>query len=195
MFWHLPLPQAVGSIDVMRDGVLMPGLPFNLDLAPICSALMLTGYMLRERLEQITYHTGYVLVAVVVFAVLNYRFDHSIDMSTRHIGYLPVVIPQLVLGIFLVFSFSSRISHYRSARLALAYLGSASMFILLFHAPVQSGVFSILSKFSDAKFINGMLGFVLGIVVPSVAFEVVKRQQHLAALFLPAKRAAIGEST
>ncbi len=101
----------------------------------------------------------------------------------------------MVSGIYLVFGFSVLIAKVNVLGKTLAYLGSASLFILIFHYSLQhmfTGVFQY--KFPQYKYSIAAIAFVISIVYSLVIYEIVNRHQLLKSFFYDTskKRISIG---
>jgi fucose 4-O-acetylase-like acetyltransferase len=69
---------------------------------------------------------------------LTFLLDYRVDFNTRLYPSFPVNTIEAILGIFFTLAVAKQID-LRTARLAstLKYIGQASLFILIFHVPIQ----------------------------------------------------------
>ena len=163
----------------------LPGLPWSLDLVPITMAFMLVGYLLGKPVQTLRFQAGLFAVALAVFAGLHYRFDEAMDLNLRAYGDPLISTLQAAAGIYLTLSLAALAQRFAQLRQVLAYVGSGSLFILMFHGYLQGRAFGALGKFSDNLYLNGALSLVAGVVLPVLLWELVKRQKLLASLLLP----------
>jgi polysaccharide biosynthesis protein PslL len=183
-FWHVAIP-GVGQAELPGEGKGLPGLPFSVDLVVLCSGFMLAGYVLREEIQTMTFNGFRLAVVTILFSGLHYRFDHFIDLNKRYLGSWPIVMLQVILGIYIAISLARLISRYRLPARILGYIGSASLFILLFHQPLQYIATVNLSPHLRSMYGVGLVALLVGISLPLGIFEVAKRHKAIAHLFLP----------
>jgi fucose 4-O-acetylase-like acetyltransferase len=163
----------------------LPGLPWSLDLAFISTACMLAGFLLGKPVMAMRFSAAGLVVATVAFASLHAYFDETIDLNLRAYGDPLICTLQAALGIYIVLCASSLLQRYGAPRRSLSYIGSASLFILLFHYTAQGRSFLVLSHFSDNRYLLGAASLAVGVLLPLIILELVRRQRHLAALLLP----------
>jgi polysaccharide biosynthesis protein PslL len=165
----------------------LPGLPFSLDLIGISSAYILFGFLTREKVKSFSFNLPAFSIALLIFAVLHYYFNPTTDLALRTYGYAPVSSLLAILGIYLVIAISALLDRQIWLRKLLAYIGSSSLFILIFHTRVQDISFVFLDRVSKFEYLNGMISFIIAIVVPIIILEITKRQSLLSAILLPRK--------
>lgn len=163
----------------------LPGLPWSLDLTFISTACMLAGFLLGRWVMAMRFSAAGLVVSTAGFAALHAYFDETIDLNLRAYGDPIVCTVQAALGIYIVLCTSSLLQRYAAPRRALSYIGSASLFILLFHYTAQGRTFLLLSHLSDNPYFLGAASLAAGVLLPLLILELVRRQRHLAALLLP----------
>jgi fucose 4-O-acetylase-like acetyltransferase len=163
----------------------VPGLPWSLDLAFISSAFMLSGFLLAKRVAALRFSAIGFLVSAVAFAALHCFFDVPMDLGLRAYGNPLISTAQAALGIYLVLCASSLLQPHAAFRRPLGYIGSGSLFILLFHYVTQGRIFLMLSHVGHNEMLVGAASLAAGVVLPLILLELVRRQRHLAALLLP----------
>ena len=163
----------------------LPGLPWSLDLTFISTACMLAGFLLSRGVMAMRFSAAGLVVATVAFASLHVYFDETIDLNLRVYGDPIVCTLQAALGIYVVLCASSLLQRYAAPRRSLSYIGSASLFILLFHYIAQGRVFLMLSHISGNNYFLGAASLAAGVLLPLVVLELVRRQRYAAALLLP----------
>jgi polysaccharide biosynthesis protein PslL len=169
----------------------LPGLPWSLDLICLSSAYILCGFLVRQNIKSITFHPPTFSIAVLIFFLLHYYFDQTINIAMRLHGDLLIATSQAILGIYIVVAISALLDTFTILGKTLAYLGSSSLFILIFHDAAQSKTFEVLGKFSKAEYLNGAISFLVAMILPIVCLEITKRQRFLSAILLPRKSAMI----
>jgi fucose 4-O-acetylase-like acetyltransferase len=190
-FWEVPVAGlgGPGGPSTVLGRALLPGLPFSADLLPLSCAFMLTGFVLRERLKALRFHPLGFFVALAVFVACHAAFDHGIDLNMRRYDHAAVSSVEIVTGAYLLIQAAAFLSEHRELWVgkALAYIGSASLFILIFHMVVQVRVFDLLARFLPNPYVNGVLSFVVAVAVPVLLYEFVRRVPWLAMCMLPLK--------
>lgn len=117
------------------------GLPWSLDLLPFVLAIFVAGILFcRARVVRdcpmplvAIVCAGGVLSALVASGV-------SLDLNYRRMTDAPAVIAAIVAGITLVFALATLVARVPALSRVFAYLGSASLVILLLHSPLQRRV-------------------------------------------------------
>jgi polysaccharide biosynthesis protein PslL len=178
-------PDATGTYIPGVKG--LPGLPWSIDLAPITTAFIIFGYLLGEYTKSMVFNKNGLLVSVLVFISLHYFFDHTIDLNARIYSDPVVSTIQAATGIYITISVASLLQKFPSFSKPLAYLGSGSLFILIFHSALQVKVFWRLSQISTNMYLNGLASIVASILLSLLLWEIAKRQKYVAKLLLPSK--------
>ena len=117
------------------------GLPWSLDLLPFVLAIFTAGILFcRSRVIRDCPKPVVVMIcaaAVLAFLVMN---GVSLDLNYRRMTNVPAVLAGIAAGIGLVFSLATLVAQIAAISRVFAYLGSASLVILLFHSPLQRRV-------------------------------------------------------
>jgi len=165
----------------------LPGLPWSLDLLFISTPFMLFGFLLGKPVAAMRFNPLAFAASALAFAALHSYPSETMDLNLRVYGNPLVATLQAALGIYLVLSVSSLLQRYVLVRRPLAYVGSASLFILLFHYVLQGRAFLMLSHVSHNEVLVGAMSLATGVGLPLVLLEVVKRQRFLAVMLLPVR--------
>lgn len=179
MFWQKPLPW-LGVNHVVF------GLPWSLDIVFITVSYHLIGYFCSARVRDFSPRFAEVAVAVVVFVASHVMSDQTIDLNNRKFdGYLFPVLESLS-GIYLIMALSCLIQSFSVMGRALALAGTASLFVLIFHWPIQGKAGNLLMgwmpKFQTPAM---LLAFCAACALPVLMWRLVGRSDHLSLLFLP----------
>jgi fucose 4-O-acetylase-like acetyltransferase len=172
--WHLSIVSLL-SLAIGASVVGSIELPWGADLVPISLAFLLLGYLCRDYLQSMRFDALYFGLALCVFAGCHVLFHATIDLNERVYGEFPIATLQALTGIYLSLSVSTLLTQLGILSAALCYLGSSTLFILLFHAFVQGMSFGILSRYLQSPYPSAILSFLLGVSVPLAMREVVKR--------------------
>jgi polysaccharide biosynthesis protein PslL len=182
-FWHLN-PASNSFIEINH----LPGLPWSIDLLPITSAFIIFGYLLRDWAQKIVFNKIGCLISIVIFGGLHYYFNETIDLNYRIYTSAVVSTIQAGIGIYLTINLASLIQKYSIFRKLLAYLGSGTLFILIFHDTIQINVFELLSKVINIPYINAGFSLLAGILIPMILWESTKRLKPISLLLLPSNK-------
>lgn len=180
-FWEIDSSNALRFMG--QDS--LPGLPWSLDLLFISTPFILFGFLLSKPVAAMRFHLLGFLASSLAFAALHSYGGETMDLNLRVYGNPFIATLQAALGIYLVLNASSLLQRYAVLRRPLAYIGSASLFILLLHYVLQGRAYLMLSHISDNEVLVGVASLAAGVGLPLVLLEVVRRQRHLAAVLLP----------
>lgn len=181
LFWQ----TGTGETPRMMGQERLPGLPWSLDLLLISTPFMLFGFLLAKPVAALRFSRLGFGASALAFAALHACSGETMDLNLRVYGNPLIATLQASLGIYLVLSLSSLLQRYAALRRPLASIGSASLFILLFHYVVQGRVFLVLSHVSRNELLVAAASFAAGVLLPLLLLEVVRRQRHVAVMLLP----------
>lgn len=126
------------------------------------------------------------VTALAAFVLLHLYFPHRIDLNLRRYDSLVVPTVTSMLAIYLVLSIARILAGIGPVARLLSYIGSASLFLLLFHTPVQFKSYALFMRlFGESVYLNGAMSFVATVGVCLVLFELVRRVSLLRRLMLP----------
>jgi len=115
------------------------GLPFNLDLVLLSGFFYILGNEIRYAISEKTFGNIWILLGTGGgLILLTLLFPHKIDFNTRVFESFPINTAEAILGILFALAISKQIE-LRTTRLSavLKYIGQATLFILIFHVPIQ----------------------------------------------------------
>jgi fucose 4-O-acetylase-like acetyltransferase len=187
-FWR----PAAADVSFVGPGRFL-GLPWSADLIPITSSFIIFGYLFAAPAKSMKFSLIGLLVSLVVFFSLHYYFDDSMDLNERVYGNPIVATIQAAAGIYITISIASLLQSFPSFRKPLAYLGSGTLFILIFHDPLQTRAFEALSRISPHVYLSCIGSLMWSIAVSLLLWEAVRRQPFLTQLLLPKKAMIYGE--
>jgi len=164
-----------------------PRPPFTSDVLLISSAITLIGFLLKDRILSMVFNLPLFLASTFVFFLLHFFFNDTIDLSLRVYSDPIISTLQAGLGIYITLSISLILKKYEIFRRFFIYVGSGSLFIMMFHNLPQVNVYWALLKWGYSDSFSSTISFVAGVTLPLVLWEIVKRQRFLSALFLPNK--------
>jgi polysaccharide biosynthesis protein PslL len=159
--------------------------PWSLDLLPLSLAFLLLGHRCRDAVLAFEFDATRCALAAAAFAALHVFFDQTIDVNIRLYGTLPIATAQALLGIYLTLAAAAWLGRFGGARRVLATIGSATLFILVFHIYAQWKTFNLLTAAGVAPAAAWPLALVAGVALPLLVWQVCRRVPPLAALLLP----------
>ena len=166
------------------------GLPWGLDIVLLNTAFLLAGFLSARKVKEPAHLALPMLLGGgAVFALLHLLYDDTLNLNGRLYDSTLISSLAAFTGIYMTIGLSSLLSRTKRVANILAYLGSASLFIFIFHSYCQgktSG--SLLNAFPQYPNLAGWLGFIAGVVIPIAIFEVCRHSRLLSAAMLPSVR-------
>lgn len=163
-------------------------LPWGIDLLPLSIPFLMAGYLCRDWVKVHEFSPVHLMFAAAVFALLHYFYDDTIDLNLRLYDSLFISTLQAALGIYLCLGIASHLSRSVLANQSIrlfGYIGSGTLFILIFHAFIQDKVFALLAKFMGETTSAALLGTLAAIGGSFLLWEFTKKSVYLSALLLP----------
>lgn len=168
------------------------GLPYSLDL------VLLSGffYMLGSEIRQISLDNAlskkwFLLLTGAGLILLNAAFSQRVDISARVFESFPINTAEAILGILFTLALSKQIE-LTATRLAstLGYIGKTSLFILIFHAPIQEYWGAKIYFMTELRWLSILLAFAVSVLV-SLGFNKFFVERNPIALFWFGRKAAL----
>jgi len=178
-------PAAIAA-SLMGPGRFL-GLPWGIDLIPITSSFIIFGYLLAAPVKSMKFSMPGLFVSTVVFVALHFYFDATIDLNERVYDSAVVSTTEAATGIYITLSIASLLQNFSSLGKLMAYLGSGTLFILIFHGFLQTRAFVALSYISPYVYLNCIVSLAGSIGTSLLLWEMTKRQRWLSKLLLPQK--------
>jgi fucose 4-O-acetylase-like acetyltransferase len=160
------------------------GLPFSLDIVLLSGFFYVLGNEIRQVSSEKAFGNLWLLLGtgggLILLTVL---FKQRIDFNTRVFESFPINTVEAILGILFTLAVSKQID-LRTTRLAstLKYIGQASLFILIFHVPIQEFWAPKIRFVTNWLVFSILSGFVISILM-SLGFYRVFVEQNPIALF------------
>lgn len=152
------------------------GLPLSMDLLLVTTPIFLAGYYLSQRILSLRFNPLLLFLNLLIFFFLHYYFDLTMGLHDRQYDDFLITTVQMCTGLYCVFGLSSYLSHFRSIGRVLAYLGSASLFILIFHYSVQHHITGIFQyHFPEFSYLIACTAFALSIVYSLFIYEIANK--------------------
>ncbi len=165
------------------------GLPLNLDLVSISLAFMLFGFLTPKSF----FHRQSPIAIIVIVALglvwLHSTVKPSLDMNERLLSAPLPIFTASALSIFLLFEISKMLTRSRILSNIFSKVGKASLFIYLFHFPIQVVVtFKLLKTFPSMPTLAYVTGFFFGVFTPYILFALRNRFRFISLALLPRDR-------
>jgi polysaccharide biosynthesis protein PslL len=179
IFWNTPLPGT---------HLTLPGLPFSMDLILVSSFYFLLGSFLKQYILNLNFNWFMFIFSILTFSFLHLQYDITMDLNLRRYDNIFISTIEALIGIYLVISISIILQRRLLFSKLLSYIGSASIFILIFHHFIQKKSFGTLNSLIGNQYIiNAFFSFILAVLVPILFYELAKRNGVLKILFMPMK--------
>lgn len=149
------------------------GLPFSLDLVLLSGFFFILGSEIRQAVSEKTFESVYLLIGSgVLLLLLVHFFEARSDFNTRTYESYLINTIEAAAGIVLVLALSRQIE-LRTKRLAslFKYFGRISLFILLFHVPIQDFWGQKVNAVTDNLQLSIWVGFFMGVAGSVLVYE------------------------
>lgn len=167
-------------------GISLNGLPFSIDILCLTAFYFLCGFTMREKINNINNNGLLLFIATAAFSLLHYFFNYTIQFDHRIYDDLLVCTAEALCGIYITLAASRIIFRNDVLSRALAYIGSGSIFILIFHLIIQHSLELYFSKVVG-RYVASFVAILVSVCVPLLLGEIVKRNYYLSILLLPLK--------
>jgi len=165
------------------------GLPFDIDIILVTLPFLLFGALSAKKMQYFQLNIVYTVLALIIFIALHYSYNYSIALHLRQYDDLIVSTLQIITGIYLVFSMASLCTKYKILSEVLSYLGQASLFILIFHYPIQRFIiFNMQYHLPQFKPHVALAAMVISIICSVILWQITQNYSWLKIIFLPKKR-------
>lgn len=166
------------------------GLPWSLDIVLVNTAFLLAGFLCAHQVREPGRRAlPMFLLSGAAFALIHLLYDDTLNMNSRLYDSALITSLAAFSGICMTVGLSGLLS--RSGKLAdlLAYLGSASLFIFIFHSYIQGKVTIILqNRLQEQPYLSACIGLLAGILWPVAIYELCRHSRVLSAALLPRAR-------
>ncbi|MGO3742269.1 acyltransferase family protein [Kerstersia sp.] len=129
------------------DGRMSRGLPFSLDLLPVTLVFFLLGNACRQAVMAFRVaHWWWPALAIGVLLISVQLFGSQVDLNER--VFTPVLVAAMAAtaGIYLMLACAHTLNHWPWTSRFLTYCGTNSLFILIFHAPIEMKIHGLLTR-------------------------------------------------
>jgi polysaccharide biosynthesis protein PslL len=158
------------------------GLPFSLDLVLLSGFFFIMGSEIRQAIPEKVFDNLFLLAGTAIgLFLLNYFFPARIDFNTRLYESYLINTLEAILGILFVLALSRQIE-LRTSRLAalFKYFGQVSLFILLFHVPIQDFWGQKILSVTEYTPLSIWVGFFMGVGGSILIYELFVKSNPVA---------------
>jgi fucose 4-O-acetylase-like acetyltransferase len=149
------------------------GLPFSLDLVLLSGFYFILGSEVRQVTSEKMFENIPLLIGTGAgLLLMNHFFSERIDLNTRVYDSFLINTLEAVIGILFVLALSRQIE-LQTSRLAslFKYFGQVSLFILLFHVPIQDFWAQKTRAVIDNPQLSIWVGFIMGAAGSVLIYE------------------------
>ena len=176
------------SIILNGEEVKLRGLPFSADIIPITGFYFLLGRLLGRQISNMKPNSLLLCGSLVLFFTLHYFTNYQTNLNLRRYDNLVISTALALLGVYSTLTISVFISKFKAFAKPLAGFGMNSLIILLFHYPIQSGLFQFMGDYSPRKFVVGLMAFAATALITLGLAKIIRWVKPLAWLYLPFKK-------
>ncbi|OGB99516.1 hypothetical protein A2V82_12390 [candidate division KSB1 bacterium RBG_16_48_16] len=176
------------TIELFGRVLIAQGLPFSLDIVFLSSFYFLMGFLLRERAIHFAFRFNLLLLAFSAFVAIHLLLDFSTNFNLRIYDHPVLCTLAAISMIYVVLSVSTLLSRVRLLSAVLTYIGSRSLFLLIFHNAFMWWSLMLLDKLNDRYYLlNAFFALIAGSVLPLLIRDIVKGNSYFSLLLLPLK--------
>jgi fucose 4-O-acetylase-like acetyltransferase len=185
-----------GPLSLTGDRVVeLTGLPFSIDLIFISAAYFMLGNMLSKFAKNYKFNLILFTSSLIIYTISHYFSPETMDLNYRVYGDPILSTMQAICGIYLIVVLSEAVKSINAIEVVFSYIGSGSLFILIFHGVLQGkAIYRFQKLFPDSGLIGGLFGLLAGIACPLLIWEVVKRIPIASAFLLPLREEVVTKS-
>ena len=179
------------SISLLGKEYELFGLPYSLDIVLLSSFFYMLGNEIRYVSSEKTFGNIWVLLGTGGgLVVLTLLFKQRIDFNTRLFESFPINTTEAILGILFTMALSKQID-LRTKRLAsaLKYIGQASLFVLIFHVPIQEYWGEKIYFATNLQIFSILSAFVISILISLGIYRIFFEQNPIALFWFGRKSA------
>ena len=161
------------TLSVLGKQYELYGLPFSLDLVLLSGFFFILGSEVRQVTSEKTFENIYLLIGSgIVLLLLVYFFEARNDFNTRTYESYLINTMESIAGILFVLALSRQLE-LRTSRLAslFKYFGQTSLFILLFHVPIQDYWGQKMFAVVNNQQLSIWVGFFMGVAGSVLIYE------------------------
>jgi len=183
------------SVSLLGREYELFGLPFSLDLVLLSGFFYILGNEIRQSSSDKIFDNVWVLLGTGGgLILLTMLFPQRSDFNTRVFESFPINTAEAILGILFTLAVSKQIV-LRTTRLAsvLKYIGQASLFILIFHVPIQEFWAPKIFFVTGLQALSILSAFVISILICLGIYRIFFEQNPIALFWFGRKSSPPGK--
>ena len=183
-FWQV-------KVSVLDLNIVLPGLPFSVDIILISSFYFIAGYLLKDKIIHFTPNNWHLWACAFVYLAISIFTNTYTNFAFRN--YSSPILGTLgaAAGIYLVICLSWYLVKFHWISKVFLLLGSSSLYILIFHGWLGTKAFSIAAGYaqhsSSLLLLVAAACYLFSLAAPLVIKWAVDRNAYLGLFFLPLK--------
>lgn len=143
------------------------GLPLSLDIILVSGFFFVLGYEINRILPGEFFARPLVLVvSIISLGAMVIFLPSIIDFDSRVFESLPINTIEALLGILFILALSRQIEHIPSISSMFQYIGKTSLFILIFHLPIQESLGIKFLGMTGNQTLSYWFAYLAGIILP-----------------------------
>lgn len=179
-------------LDINLGGriIKLPGLPFGMDLLPLTAFFFLIGYFMKEHIHAFKSNVFVFLLALTGFLWLAVHTESRLNFYHRIYENMLLTTVTALLGCYILLHLSAYLSRLTWISNIFSHIGSASLFILIFHSIIGHWTLDWLIALNNGSMSMLLLAAVatlVSIVVPLILKLFIEKLFLLRVLYLPLK--------
>jgi fucose 4-O-acetylase-like acetyltransferase len=181
------------SLSLLGKRYELYGLPYSLDLVLLTGFYYLLGSEIRQlSLTDLLNSLWFLLVTGGLLVSLAVFIPQTIDFNTRLFPLFLVSTLRAVLGILFTLAVSKQIEQrFTPLSSVLAYIGQASLFILIFHVPIQEFWNGKILHLTNSQLLATIAAFLISVGLSLAFYKVFVEQNPVASFFFGRKSSPI----
>lgn len=180
-FWKM-------KVNILNYSYELPGLPFSLDIIFITSFYYLLGYFLSQYILNLKPSNLFFFICLFIFITLHSLFNKSMDLNDRIYDGIIITTIEALSGTYIILHISYYLQLNDLIARLFSFLGTSSIFILLFHYAIQEKAHMLLFNYLGVNFtLSALIAFIAGLLFPILLMNIIKKNVYLSIFFLPVK--------
>jgi len=182
VFWLRP-------VEVNGLHVVLKGLPFSADLLPISSFFFLLGMLVKRSFHEMQFRWPALLLSIAILSWTIVLYLPRVSLFERGYTHLFAGTVAALAGSAIVIELAAALVKVPRLAKWLAYCGTNSLFILMFHSPIQNSIIKLLDKGRGYdSMLSATIAYAACIAASLAAAHVSRKHLWLGVLFLPLKQ-------
>lgn len=172
------------EMTLFDNEMIIRGLPFNLDISLLSTAYFLSGYFLSKFVKEFIPKNRILLISILVLLLVSIFTGAEISFYDKIYKEPFFATFGAISGIYTILSLSYYISKNYTLSNILSKFGFASLFVLIFHLPINVFFQEIFNSNSLWVII---ISFLVCIILPLLIKKLIESSSILKLLYFPIK--------